>query len=88
MTVAEQVPGQTVMLRIATAQSITGDSRTSFYDKIAKGLLPRAVKISARAAAWPSHEIDAVNRARISGKSEDDIRKLVSNLQAARTAVA
>jgi prophage regulatory protein len=51
---------------------------------VQRGLLPKAVKISERASAWPSDEIDAINRARIAGKSEDEIRQLVTDLERQR----
>jgi hypothetical protein len=36
-------------------------------------------------AGWPAHELDAIAAARISGKSEDEIRALVHDLIAARS---
>jgi prophage regulatory protein len=43
------------------------------------------VKIGARAAGWPASEVQALNAARIAGKSDDEIRELVLKLEAART---
>jgi hypothetical protein len=39
-------------------------------------------------SAWPLAEINAVLKARIAGKPEDEIRKLVKNLVVARKRVA
>lgn len=77
------------MVRIGTALEVTGESRTGFYRKISVGLVPKPVSIGERAVAWPSDELDALNAARIAGKTPDEIRELVKRLEAARkTAVA
>jgi hypothetical protein len=39
--------------------------------------LPPPIKISDRATAFPSHEIEEINRARLAGLDEDAIKKLV-----------
>lgn len=66
----------------------TGLSRAGVYSYVGKGLLPKAVKIGERASAWPESEIAAVNAARIAGKCEDDIRRLVADLESQRGASA
>lgn len=53
-----------------------------------RGLLPKAVKISERASAWPESEIEAINKARIAGKSEGEIRQLVADLEQQRGVLA
>lgn len=72
------------LLRIEAARALTGDTRSTFYDKSKHGLLPRPIKIGLRAAAVPASEIAAINCARIAGKSDADIRALVERLHAAR----
>ena len=72
------------IVRIKDALHRLGDSRSPFYDKIARGLLPRPIKISERAAGLPDYEIDAINAARISGASEREIKALVKRLHAKR----
>ena len=72
------------MLRLSDVLAKTGLSRTGIYDDAAIGLFTKPVKIGARAAAWPAHEVDAVLRARVSGKSEEQLRALVKSLHAAR----
>ena len=47
-------------------------------------MFPKPVAIGARAVGWPANEVDAVVAARISGKSESEIRALVKTLEAAR----
>ena len=66
----------------------TGLSRAAVYAYVGKGLLPKAVKIGERASAWPETEIAAVNAARIAGKSDEEIRELVSSLERQRRASA
>ena len=44
------------------------------------------VAIGQRSVGWPSNEVQAINSARIAGKSEADIRTLVNQLHAARCA--
>jgi len=44
----------------------------------------KAIKIGERASAWPESEIAAINAARIAGKSNDEIRRLVADLEQQR----
>ena len=66
----------------------SGDSRSTLYLKISQGLWTRPVRIGPRSVGWPSSEVAAINSARIAGKSDDDIRALVAQLEAARTATS
>ena len=63
----------------------TGDGRTTHYQKIKDGLFPKPVRIGGRSVAWPSTEVDALITARIAGKTDSEIRVLVSTLEAARS---
>lgn len=74
----------TTILRLPSLIKITGKSRSGCYRDIAAGLLPHPVKLGLRMKGWPASEIDAVNKARIAGKSDDEIKKLVTELEAAR----
>ena len=76
----------TTLLRLPNVMGATGLSRAGVYSYVNKGLLPKAVKIGERASAWPETEIAAVNAARIAGKSEGEIRELVSALERERGA--
>lgn len=60
--------------------TVTAHKRATARDQIARGLLPPPVKIGARASAWPLHELQAVNAARVAGRSEDEIKQLVARL--------
>lgn len=62
-----------------------GCGKSTFYANIKAGLLPPLVKLGPRMSGLPDHEIDAINRARIAGKSDDEIRQLVRTIVAART---
>ena len=59
----------------------------SVYNAIRAGLVTTGVAIGQRAKGWPDYEIDAINAARIAGKSEAEIRELVTVLHAKRTEV-
>ncbi len=72
------------LVRIPDAFRRLRESKSGGYAKMANGLLPRPVKIGPRAACLPDDEVEAIIRARIAGKSDDDIRALVVGLEAAR----
>lgn len=73
-----------VLLRLPDVMRKTGHARSTVYLLVERGLLPRAVKISERASAWPEGELEAINAARIAGKSDNDIRQLVADLERRR----
>lgn len=74
------------LLRCPAVSTATGKSRATLYRDMARGLLTKPVSIGGFRVAWPAHEVAAINAARIAGKSEDHIRALVAELEAARTA--
>jgi prophage regulatory protein len=76
------------ILRIPAAQTQSGYSRSTIYLRIAQGLWPRQISLGPRAIGWPATEIEALNAARISGKTDDEIRVLVLKLESARKAAA
>jgi prophage regulatory protein len=61
-----------------------GIKHSKFHDDISKGLFTPPVALGPRCSAWPSHETEAIIRARIAGQSDDEIRALVKQLVAAR----
>jgi prophage regulatory protein len=71
-------------LRPADVRKGRGISEATLYRLIAQRLLPKPVRISSRAVAWPVNEVEAIDRARIAGRTDDEIRRLVSELEAAR----
>ncbi len=49
------------------------------------GLIPPPIKIGPRSVALPDTEVRSIQKARIAGATDDDIRTLVKRLVAART---
>jgi len=62
-------------------------SSSTVYAHVEDGVLTPPVKIGLRASGWPEHEVDAINAARIAGKSNDEIRELVKSLISKRTEI-
>ena len=86
----------TTILRIPAAKTQSGYSRSTIYLRIAQGLWSKPVNLGPRAVGWPSNEIEekhcpddarprmALNAARISGKTDTQIRELVESLHTKR----
>lgn len=72
------------LLRLPDVTQHRGVSRATHYKEVRHGLMTRPVRVHARLVGWPAAEIDAINRARIAGKSEAEIRELVKRLEAER----
>jgi len=72
------------ILRLPAIKTSTGLSRSTIYLRIAQGLFTKPVSLGSRAVGWPSHEVAALNAARIAGKSNTEVRDLVATLEAAR----
>jgi prophage regulatory protein len=72
------------ILRIPSVKSESGLSRSTIYLRIAQGLWTKPVSLGARAVGWPSDEIEAINTARIAGKTDEEVRALVTKLEADR----
>lgn len=72
--------------RLPAVKSESGLSRSTIYLRITQGLWTKPVSLGPRAVGWPSGDVVAINAARISGKTDDEIRALVTKLEAARKA--
>ena len=72
------------ILRRKQVEALIGGSRSTIYLRIAQGLFTKPVSLGARSVGWPAREVAAINAARIAGKPEAEIRKLVQRLHAAR----
>ena len=83
MKITTSIP---ILLRLTNVLSSRGIGKSQHYDDIQKGLFTPPIKIGTRASAWPAHEVAAINVARIAGKSDDQIQRLVIDLIAARSA--
>jgi prophage regulatory protein len=77
----------TTIFRLPQVKAFSGLARSTIYARIAEGLFTRPVQIGGRAVGWPANEIDVLNAARISGKTEDEIRALVIRLESERKGV-
>jgi prophage regulatory protein len=86
--VAEHAQVAITILRRKQVQARIGLSRSTLYLRIAEGTFPKPVSLGARAVGWPASEVEALNAARISGKSNSEIRDLVVKLEAARKKAA
>jgi prophage regulatory protein len=85
---ATQIKPATSILRRKQVEACTGLARSTIYDRVKSGTFTAPVSLGARAVGWPSHEIEALNAARIAGKSDEEIRALVAKLEAARQTAA
>lgn len=74
--------------RLPSVMNAMALSRASIYLRVKQGLLTPPVKIGLRAVAWPADEITLINAARIAGKADADIRKLVAELEKHRATTA
>jgi prophage regulatory protein len=79
------MPETISLLRLETVVSRRGRSRPQLYVDIKRGTMTPPVRLGCKLSAWPSHEIDALNRAEIAGASQDELRALVQQLVAQRT---
>ena len=76
------------IFRLPAVKTASGYSRSTIYLRISQGLWTKQVSLGPRCVGWPAHEVEALNAARIAGKSDDQIRALVVLLEAARKAAA
>ena len=78
-----------LILRLPEVKRVLGHrSDASVYNAIRFGLFTNGVAIGQRAKGWPNYEVDAINAARVAGKSESEIRELVKALHAKRSELA
>jgi prophage regulatory protein len=75
------------IFRIPRVIEETGNSRSGLYAQIRDGLMVQPIRIGQRAVGIPSHEVAAINAARIAGLADEQIKALVQRLHAERTAV-
>lgn len=85
---AEQGTAIAAILRRPQVEAATGKRRSTLYQDVKEGLLTKPVRLSARAVGWPAGEIEALNRARISGADDNAIRQLVAQLHRQRNCLA
>lgn len=71
-------------LRRPAVLKARGTSYDKLYKDIREGLWTHPVPLGRRAVGWPLHEVQTLNAARIAGKTDDEIRELVAELEAER----
>lgn len=77
------------ILRKPEVKAETGwRSDASVSSAVRTGLLTRPIALSRRSVGWPDYEVKAIIAARIAGKSDADIKALVTRLHAQRTELA
>jgi prophage regulatory protein len=72
------------LIKRPIVSDLTGLPNSSLYRDIGIGLFTHPVKLSHRSVAWPLSEVQQIISARIAGKSDTEIKRLVSELEAAR----
>lgn len=73
--------------RLREVMARTGMARSTIYKRINEGLWPKPVVLGTHSVAWPEHEIEAINAARIAGMSDEEIRLLVTQIEILRKSI-
>jgi len=68
------------IIRKFEARKRFGHSHTTWHQRINDGLVPPPISLGGRAVGYISSELDAVMAALIAGKSESQIKEIVSSL--------
>lgn len=76
------------ILRLRDVLQRYGKSRSTVYLEIRRGVWPQPIALGGRLSGWLESETDAMIRARVAGKSDEEIRQLVTELVSARRSVA
>lgn len=91
MAVNNALPLLNPIHRRPLVSQATGYSRSTLYRKIKEGLFTKPISLGADKSGnacqvgWPANEVQAIIDARIAGESDENIKKLVVRLHAART---
>ena len=75
------------LIRASKAQKALGLPKSSFYSQVSEGLLP-PIRLGKRSVGWLESEINAVIRARIQNRSDDEIKGLVQYLVNERQSIS
>ena len=73
--------------RLPEVKNKTGLSGPSVYKQIRLGLFPKGIKLTPRATGWSNDEVDAWIEAKIRGTSDEEMAKLISDLEDKRASV-
>ena len=74
------------LLRLPEVIRLSGYSRSMLYALISQGLYPKPVKISERAVAWPSEEVEQMVQAIVAHSSKAQRKDLVVSIESRRLA--
>lgn len=72
------------LIKLPQVLGLTAKSRSTHYHEIKIGLMPPPIKFGVQSVAWVESEILAVNAARISGQSDEQIKQLIKKLVSER----
>ena len=72
------------IIRPSEMKAHTGQAISSAYADVKEGLLPPPIKLGKRASGWIAREIAEIQKARIQGRSEAEIKTLVRDLMRRR----
>ncbi|MGD6737965.1 helix-turn-helix transcriptional regulator [Photobacterium leiognathi] len=75
------------LIRLKDVLNFTAISSSTHYMHIQQGLMVKPISLGANSSAYPLYEIETINAARISGKSDEEIKQLVSELMKKRSEV-
>ncbi len=75
------------ILRLPDVLRARGRSRSSHYLDIKNGVFTRPIKVGMRAVGWPDNEVNQLNSAAVAGKSTEELRQLVLDLEKERKRV-
>lgn len=75
------------LFRRPQVEAETGLPRSTLYLRISQGLWTKPISLGARSVAWPASDVQALNAARIAGKSNEEVRALVKQLEASRSQI-
>lgn len=87
---AALLPDIKPLLRKSAVMAATGYSLATLHRRITAGLFTKPICTgrdkngAVCQGAWPADELAEINKARIAGKTDDEIRALVVKLEAAR----
>lgn len=77
------------ILRLPAVLTETGHrSHASIYSAVRAGTFTKPIPIGERSVGWPDNEVRAINEARIAGRTQEQIRELVTRLHSRRAELA
>ena len=82
-----QAQSEVQIFRLAEVTSLSGLAKSSWYDRVKRGLLPQPISLGGRAVGWVANEVKTVLKAMIRGDNEAQIKALVIKLTKQRKAL-